>query len=404
MLLSLAWKNIWRNKKRSLIIVAAIAFGLWGGLFSDAIMIGMSESIVETAINRDLAHIQIHQPHFSKDKDIKEFIPNGPSLVKQIRSLPDVKAVSGRTIIQGMASSPTSSYGVNIFAVQPQQAQQTTRLFQKIKEGTYFGTKQRNSILIGRKLADRLNLKLHKKIILSFEDLNGNIIYMACRIAGIFKTASATFDELTVFMRQKDLFATLGNKPFIHEIAIRLQNNSMVPLVQKQLQERYPKLQIQNWKEIAPELSYLAETMDLYSYIFVGIILLALLFGITNTMLMSVVERTREFGVLLAIGMKKLRVVSMLTLETMLLSISGGAVGILISYITIAYSGHAGIDFSFYSASLQSFGSSSILYPALPLTMYLILTVMIIIAANIAALYPAWKATHLLPSEAIRNY
>ncbi len=404
MLLSLAWKNIWRNKKRSLIIVVAIAFGLWGGLFSDAMMVGMSESIVETAINRDLAHIQIHQSHFTKDKDIKEFIPDGPGLVGKIRSLSGIKGVSGRTVIQGMASSPTSSFGVNIFAIQPQQERQTTRMFQKMKQGAYFGSELQNPIIIGRRLANRLNLKLHKKIVLSFEDLNGDITYMACRIVGIFQTASSNFDELTVFLRQKDLFATLDGKPFIHEIAIRLQNSSLIPAVQKQLKDRYPKLQIQNWKEIAPELSFLSETMDLYSYVFVGIILLALLFGITNTMLMSVVERTREFGILLAIGMKKVRVVSMLILETVLLSFTGGLAGILISYLTIALTGHSGIDFSFYAASLQSFGSSSILYPTLPLAMYLILTVMILIAANLAALYPAWKATHLLPAEAIRSF
>ena len=403
MLLSLAWKNIWRNKKRSLVIVAAIAFGLWGGLFSDALMVGMTESIVTTAVDRHLAHIQIHQPGFSRDKDIKKIIPNGRKIAAAIRTIAGVRGVSGRTFIQGMAASPNSSFGVNIYAIRPEQARKVTHIYERIVKGGYLDSQKRNPIIIGKKLAKRLNLKLHSKIVLSFEDLEGNIMYMACRVVGLFKTAAADFDETSVFLRQKDLFRLLGGAPVIHEIAVRLQNSKLIPQVQAQLQKDYPQLQVRNWKEIAPELSFLAQTMDMYAYVFVGIILLALLFGITNTMLMSVVERTREFGVLIAIGMKKGRVFAMLILETVLLTFTGGIAGIALSALTISLFSRSGLDFSFYAASLESFGSSAIIYPVLPAVMYLILTVMILITANISAFYPAWKATHIQPAEAIRQ-
>ncbi len=403
MLLSLAWKNIWRNKKRSMVIVVAIAFGLWGGLFSDALMVGMTESIVTTAVDRHLAHIQIHLPGFTKDKDIKKFIPDGQNIAAAIRSLPGVKGVSARTLIQGMAASPNSSYGVNIYAIQPAQARQVTRIYERIVSGTYLDSQKRNPIIIGKKLAKRLNLKLHSKIVLSFEDLNGNIMYMACRVVGLFKTAAADFDESTVFLRQKDLSRLLGGPPVVHEIAIRLQNSALIPQVQARLQKEYPQLQVQNWNEIAPELSFLAQTMDMYAYVFVGIILLALLFGITNTMLMSVVERTREFGVLIAIGMKKVRVFTMLILETIMLTFTGGIAGIAITALSVSLLARSGVDFSFYAASLESFGSSAIIYPSLPAAMYFILTLMILITANISAFYPAWKATHILPAKAIRQ-
>ena len=131
---------------------------------------------------------------------------------------------------------------------------------------------------------------------------------------------------------------------------------------------------------------------------------LALLFGITNTMLMSVIDRIRELGVLIAIGMKKSKVFSMIVLETIFLSLTGGLLGIAIGMISIAYYGDTGIDLTAISVSLESFGASAILYPILPVAMYLVLTVMIVLAANIAALLPAWKATHLVPSEAIRTY
>ena len=387
-----------------MIIVAAIAFGLWGGLFSSALMTGMIDSSVETAVNRDLAHIQIHYPDFSKDKDIKKYIPEGAKLITDLDSIKEIKALSARTILQGMAQSPSSAYGVNIYAIEPRQARQVTDLHSKIIEGAYFESKRRNPVIIGKKLAERLNLKLHKKIVFSFENPNGDITFMACRISGIFKSASAQFDGFNVFMRHQDLFRILEYEPFFHEIAIRVQTVQSIQAAMNKLQKRYPHLQIQDWEHIAPELAFLSESMNLYSYIFITIILLALLFGITNTMLMSVVERIREFGMLMAVGMKKLRVFFMLILETILLSFTGGLIGILISVLSIAVFGNSGIDFSFYEASLESFGASSIIYPFLPLEMYFVLSIMIFITANLAAFYPAWKATHLSPSRAIRNY
>jgi ABC-type lipoprotein release transport system permease subunit len=171
-----------------------------------------------------------------------------------------------------------------------------------------------------------------------------------------------------------------------------------------ELQRAFPKLQIESWTDLAPELAYLSTSTNLYMYIFVGIILFALLFGITNTMLMSVVDRIRELGVLIAIGMKKGRIFFMILLETILLSLTGGLFGTIIGVLTIAYFGRAGIDLTFVSTGLESWGMAAVLYPFLPAAMYIVLTIMILFAANIAALLPAWKATHLVPSEAIRTY
>ena len=404
MLISLAWKNIWRNKKRSLIIISAITFGLWGGLFSSAIMVGMMESMVETSISRDLSHIQIHKIDYEKDKDILNFIPDGMGVLENVRLVTGVQAAAGRTKIMGMAASPSSSYGVVITGIIPEDSKQVTDVYSKVFEGTYFESEKKNQIIIGKKLAARLNLKLRSKIILSFQNLEGGIAYIACRVVGIFKTSSSLFDEMNVFVRQPDLFRILESDPIIHEIAIRAQTVENIDLIKGQLQSSFTNLQIESWADIAPELAYISQTTGIYMYIFVGIIIFALLFGITNTMLMSVVDRIRELGVLIAIGMKKSKVFIMIVLEALLLSLTGGLCGIAIGILTIAYYGNVGIDLTAISVSLESFGATAILYPFLPAIMYVVLTIMIIIAANIAALLPAWKATHLVPSEAIRSY
>jgi len=404
MILSLAWKNIWRNKKRSLIITIAIAFGLWGGLFSGAIMMGMMESMVDTAINRDLSHIQIHKTDYSKDKEIVNYIPGSMHVLENISKVENVEAVSGRTLINGMVQSPTSSFGTKIIGINPKQAKQVTDIHQSLAEGVYFGEKYKNQILVGKKLTERLDLKLRSKVVLSFQNLEGEITYIACRIVGIFKTASTLFDESNVYVQQNDLFRILESEPVFHEIAIKIDNAEQLEPVAGTIKSKYESLEIKTWSDLAPEIAFLTETTEIYTYVFVAIILLALLFGITNTMLMSVVDRIREFGVLLAIGMKKGRVFVMIVLETLLLSFTGGIIGTAISVLSIAYFAGAGMDLSAIAASLESFGASTMLYPFLPMAMYVILTIMIIIAANIAALLPAWKAMHLVPSEAIRTY
>lgn len=404
MLISLAWKNIWRNKKRSAIIIIAIAFGMWGGLLSGALMMGMGESIVNTAIDRDLSHIQIHEKNYLVEKELTNFIRNAQDAMGQVQSMNGVKAVSGRTLIEGMASSPTSSYGVKIVGIEPEKAKRVTNINKKIVEGSYFATDYKNQMVIGQKLAKRLNLKLHSKMVLSFQGLDGSIVYIACRIVGIYKTESALFDEMNVFVEQTDLFRVLNSEPIIHEIAIRTESSKAMPVTYEAIKLKFPDLAVQSWKDIAPEIAFLSVTMENFTYLFVAIILFALLFGITNTMLMSVVDRIREFGVLIAVGMKKSKVAMMILLETIFLSVTGGFVGILLGGMSILYFSFAGINLSAFSSSVESFGTSAILYPFLPAVMYITLTIMIIFAANIAALMPAWKAIHIHPSEAIRTY
>ncbi len=402
MLLALAWKNIWRNKMRSLIVILAIAFGLWGGLFSGGLMVALGDSMVNSAIDRDLAHIQIHHPRYDENKDIRRYIPQAKSLVHALQKLKEISGVSARCRFLGMASSATSSYPVQICGVFPQKEKSVTRLYERIRTGTYLQSQRSNGILIGQKLAQRLNLRLHSKMVLGFEGLNGELINIACRVVGIFKTESSQFDETNVFLKNDFLFANIG-QPVFHEIAIRLSHSEALPQTVQKIRAMVPNLLVETWKERAPEVAFMSDLMILYTYFFLVFILFAVLFGITNTMLMSVVDRVRELGMLMAIGMKRSRVFIMILLETLLLSLTGGVVGILIGKITLLLTSHSGINLSMFEASLESFGSSSILYPTLPLEMYVVLTILIVVTANLAAILPAIKAIRLEPAIAIRT-
>jgi len=404
MLLSLAWKNVWRNKKRSLIIIAAIGLGLWGSLFAGAVWMGWGESMVDSAIDRDLAHIQIHQANYLQDKIIRNFIPNGFQVLQECRHITGVQAVSGRTLIEAMAASPASNFGVKIVGIVPEQARQVTDIHKRLIAGNYFESDPKNPVVIGKKLADRLNLRLKSKIVLSFQGLDGTFNYVACRIVGIYKTESKFFDESHVFMKQSDLFRLLNSSPILHEIAIRAKSSQLMPIVEQTAKTRFPDLSVKTWKELAPGIAITSATMESFTYMFIMIILFALLFGITNTMLMAVMERFRELGVLIAVGMKQGRIFSMILLETIMLSLTGGIIGFLLGAGTIAYTTQKGIDFSAFASGLASFGASTIVHPILPLEMYIALPIMIIFTASISAILPAWKAIHIQPADAVRIY
>ena len=404
MLLALAWKNIWRNKKRSLIILVAITLGLWAGLFSVAVMIGSWDTTVNSTIDRNLSHIQIHTKEFKDESLISFFIPDGNKIADEIVDLKEVKDVSARVLIEGMASSPSSSRGVNIIGIDPDREKAVTTIADYVVEGKYFNGIKRNPILVGQKLADKLGLRLHSKIVLSFQSVDTTLTYAAFRIVGIYKTESSPFDESHIFVRKSDLYKTMNSQPIVNELAIRLNSSEDLDTTYAFLKENYSSLYVESWKELAPELDMMYEYLIVEMEIFLAIILAALLFGITNTMLMSVLDRVREFGVLMAVGMKRIKVFFLIMIETIILSLFGGIIGMALGTFTIWYFSDKGIDLSIFSEGLSAWGMPTILYPILPLYFYWVLTIMIVITGILGAIYPSIKTIKLRPADAIRTY
>lgn len=404
MILQLAWKNIWRNKKRSLIICFSTIIGIAGGILTNAIFIGMWETSVEAAINRELSHIQIHEPRFRDEKLINQNISDVEYVSNVIKLTPGIAHFAKRTIIEGMISSATYAGGIRILGINPKDEFKITSIHSKLIEGEYLQATNKNSILIGDKLANKLNVKINSKIVLTFQGMDNNFISASFKVKGIFKTESTVFDETVCFINQSDLEKLLSNANLIHEIVIRVEDINQLDNIKSILQNKLKNLRVETWKDIAPELSLTTEYLYLELNIFMGIILFGLLFGISNTVMMSVFDRIREFGVLMAIGMKRIRIFSLIIMESILLSFTGGLIGILISFTIIQILSKSGIDLSILESGLAAYGMSSFLYPKLPFHMYLSLGIMLTITSIIAAITPALKATKLRPAEAIRTF
>jgi ABC-type lipoprotein release transport system permease subunit len=403
MLFKIAWRNIWRNKIRSLVIVSAVAIGVCAGIFLMAFYNGMLEERIRTAIETEISHIQIHHPEFLSDFEIGYYLSNGPEMLDHISAEPYVKATAGRVIISGMISTASGSTGIQINGIDPKRENKVTQLNNKIIRGRYFSDTLPMEIIVSEKVLRMLKLTLGRKVILTFQDKDGNLASGAFRTVGVYKTINTPYDETNVFVNIRDIDTLAGITNQFNEIAILLVSGSATTDFKRQLQEKYPADEVKSWTEISPEMNLLVSSSDIAMMIYMGIILLALTFGIVNTMQMAVLERKMELGMLMALGMNKTRVFGMIIFETIFLVLTGVPAGVLAGVSITMYANHIGINLMQYSQAYSSFGFSSIVYPSLDVNNLFVMLTMVAFTAFIASLFPARRALRLKPAECIRR-
>jgi putative ABC transport system permease protein len=404
MILRMAWRNIWRNKARSIVIMLSVAIGLLAGTGVLALYAGMMKSRIRTVIDTEVGHLQIHHPKFKKDNHPAFILYDANALLKEVQSLPAVKMAVPRTIAQGMLVTTTGSAGVQINGVVPALEYRATQLEQKIIAGEGFHDNGKNKIIIGKKLADKMKLKLGAKLVLTFTDTADNLVSSAFRVAGIYQSGNAPLDELNVYVSLASLNDLLLTGNAFHQIEVILKNDDDLQPMQELLKQNYPKLLVESWKDISPETDLMVKTVDEYSYIIVIIILVALAFGILNTMLMSVLERTKEIGMMVALGTARLKVFLLILMETVLLTVAGTPVGLLAAYVITGYYQKNGLDLSGMGKEMMaSFGFDTTIYPSFPSEKIIPILTMVIVTALLSCLLPALKALRLQPVEALRR-
>lgn len=402
-LVVIAWRNIWRHKVRSRLIVFSVAFGIWAGLFMQGYLNGMTEGRIQNVIRNELSHLQFHHPEFPKDMQPGFFIPGAETVAKNIAASAGVKSVALRHLAKGMITSPVSTAGVKINGILPAVEDRTTGLRSKLLQGAYFPGKSRNEMLMGEKLAAKLKVKTGEKVVITLLDRENNIVSVAYRIRGVYKTPNAPYDELNVFVDESTLYPLTTGRRVFHEIAVLLTGNDQLRAAESRWKQDYPTLLIRNWRELEPALDLTISTVSQSMVIFMGIIMLALAFGIINTMLMAVLERTRELGMLMALGMTRGRVFLMIFYETLLLVFTGTPFGIVAGSLTVLYFNKHGLDTSKWKEVFESFGYSNVVRTQLNSSDYWVIVRWVCITAVGSSLFPARKALQLNPAEAIRK-
>lgn len=400
----MAWRNIWRNKSRSIVIMLSVAIGMLAGIGVLALYKGMMTSRVRTVIDSEVGHLQIHHPGFKKDYHPALILPGGNALLKKVRSYKEVKTAVPRTLAQGMLVTTTGSSGVQINGVIPELEYRASNLKQKIIEGEGFHEAKKNEILVGKKLAGKMKLKTGSKLVLTFTDTSDNLVSSAFRVAGIYRSGNAPLDEINVYVQLTALNELLLTGNAFHEIAVLLNRDDDLQAMQEKLRETNPSLLVESWKDISPETDLMVKTVDQYSYIIMIVILIALAFGILNTMLMSVLERKKEIGMMLALGTSRLRIFLLVLTETVFLTVAGTPAGILMAYLVTSYYQKHGLDLSGMGKDMMaSFGFETTIYPSFPWEKLSTILIMVIGLALLSCLLPVLKAVRLKPVEALRR-
>jgi ABC-type lipoprotein release transport system permease subunit len=404
MILAMAWRNIWRNKMRSIVIMLSISLGLFAGIAVLALYKGMMTARIRTSIDAEVGHLQVHDTSFKKDFEPQYIIANGNELLNRISAMPGVKIAAPRSITNGMLANATGSAGVQLNGIIPEKEYIASQLREKLIDGKLFNAKKKNEVMIGKKLADKLKLKTGSKVVLTFTDTSAGIVSGAFRVAGIYQSANAPLDERNVYLNMPDMNALLGTGNAFHEIVVLLKNDEELPAVKAALRRSFPNYKIESWQEIAPETDLMIKTTDRLSYILMSIIMFALAFGIINTMLMAILERTREIGMMVALGTTKLKIFLLVLVETVFLTLAGAPIGILAGWLAANYYNRNGLDLSGMGKEMMSsFGYSTVIYPAFPADKFTGVLVIVFATAIISCLFPAVKVLRLQPVDALRR-
>ena len=402
-MIKISWRNIWRNPLRSFTMIIAIMAGLWGGLFAASLAGGLISQRFKTGVEQEFSHLQIHHPEFIIEHHPQFVIEDAEKIARHLNQDNRVRAFSARSLVNGMLASANLTNGVNVRGIDPEMETATTGLGSNIVEGEYLSHELRNPVLIGHALATRMKVEPGSRVVLTFQDLNNELVSVACRVAGIFRTANSMFDEQNIYMMHRDLNALLGRDEIVNEIAIVLEDLEQADAFAQNYRELFPQYTTRTWAELSPQMALYTQMGMTMFMVILFIILLALAFGLLNTMLMSVFERVKELGMLMSIGMSKGRVFSMILFETIFLTLTGASLGMLLGWATTSWLGNRGMNLAVVGGdSLESFGFEAMIYPELEPSFYAILTLLVIFTALATAIYPALKALRLRPAEAVR--
>ena len=391
----LAWRNIWRNKTRTTVFLLAAFFGFAMALFTLNLMKSISQQRLDDAKNLQTSDLQIHKMGFQDDKDITLFIPNAENVIQKVKENANVDVVAKRISTNAVAASPENSIGCEIKGVEPTTEREISVVQDFLVEGSYLSTDMRMPILISKKTADKLKLKLKSKIIITLKNTQEEIVGGSFRVAGIFATPSTPFDENTVIVNYTDL-QELGSISEPQEIAIKIKDPTKLIETQSGIQETLSaEYEVNNWKELLPELNAFDAFINMVGVLFTIIVILGLGFSLMNIMNMIVQERTHEIGMLRAIGQSKFKVFSMLLNEAGVLMMIGAVSGILFGYVLILIASKVGVPIS---SGLDMLGIRPVMYPKLnPEIIIMVIVIAKILTVAIASI-PAYRAMRIKPN------
>jgi ABC-type lipoprotein release transport system permease subunit len=402
-LLRLAWRNLWRNHRRTSIMLMAIVLGAWAMIFMTALMRGMVTEVVKDGISALPGHVQVHHPDFGDDPSIVNLIPRSDTELQRKFADAGYLQWATRVRVPAVVTSEYDSRGLTLLGIDPQRERGLTFVDYGAVDGRFLEAPDDPGIVIGAKLARTLNTELGKRIVVMSQDPDNDIADRGFRIVGIFHANVTAFEESYVFAGKSTVQDLLRIGDRVSELVVLGEDYRDVEPVFAVTQELVDgDVKVERWYELDPYLGSMLGVMDGFVLVWIVVIFLALSFGLVNTLVMAVFERVREIGLMLALGMRPINILGQIIIESLLLLALGLAIGTALSWATVQPI-KDGIDISIVGEGLDMWGMSSTLYPELLLSDVILANVVVMVLGFLASLSPAWRASHYEPVEAIKK-
>lgn len=399
----IAWASLARRRTRSILVILMITISLWGLFFMQGIYDGMTEQMINNAIRSDSGHISLFAKGYRLNPDLSKRIENTATIDSCLERDKRVSSHVQRLKQDGLIATAHYSRGVMIFGIDLAAEKHQGRLNNYIKQGEFsFGRKNRGAI-IGFKLAAKLKVHIGNKVILSAQNLHGEISATPLKVTGILKTNNIALDENSVFLSDQKARSLLALKSGVSQIAIILHDETQIDALQKDLQSQFPHLDILRWDELYPALLQSRVMMEGFNLVISVLVFSVTALGIFGVMLVSVLERLREFGIMLAIGTRFSQIRSIIFIESFSLGFIGFCSGSFLGWITLYYFRVNGLDLTLFNDAFEEIGMDAVTYAVIRPDYFSLALAAVILATFISILIPLRILKKSNPIEAINK-
>ena len=397
----LAWRYLWRNHRRTIVMLGAISVGAWAMIFMTALTRGMVDQMIADGVSVIPGHVQVHNPDYLDDPSVNNRIAlTGAELEERFGEAGFV-AWASRVRVPAVITSERESRGVTLLGIDPDAERAFSFVDYGKVDGRFLEGPDDNGVVIGAKLAETLETEVGKRVVLMSQDPNNEIADRGFRVVGLFHANMETYEEAYAFIGKRTAQKMLRIGDSVSEVVfLGSDYRNVDPVFEKVSAAVDDSVQVSRWTEVDTYLGTMLGVMDGFMLIWVIVIFLALSFGLVNTLVMAVFERVREIGLMLALGMKPMSILGQIIIESMMLLAVGLLIGDVLAYVTVKPL-ESGIDISIVAKGMEMFGASSILYPKLYMNDVILSNVVVLVLGFLASLSPAWRASRYEPVEAI---
>jgi ABC-type lipoprotein release transport system permease subunit len=406
-MIKLAWRNMWRNWRRTIIALIAMVLGVILLLFFDGFIKGSDQAIFGNAVRLYGGNIQVHAIGYAAKADRLPLIPlvNPDSILQTVKAQSQVLAVGKRINTSGLITNRGNSAPVEITAIEPDVEAAFSMQAENISQGRYLTADDGDSIVIGKGLADLLQVSVGDNVTMLGRTQSEAMRQHVMTVVGIYDLHMPDAEKGTVFIPLADAQTLYSLRDQVTAIAVYLKGVGSEDQIVSMLQSALPNSEVDSWKNLLPELRQALDTKFAFASFFGIVVIFIASIGILNLMLMAVFERTREMGVLSALGMKGRQVMGLFLLEGSMIGVVGAVAGCGLGALLMGLVGSTGIDLSKMTSGLGEISAlmGTRLYPATTLIDLVSRGILVVVIAAIASLYPAWQASRKEPAQALHH-